>query len=425
MATTTASKTSKPASKGPAVKKPKAKEPDIFVWESKNKKGQTVKGEMKGASIAIVKAELRKQGHLNPKIKKRPKPLFGGAGKAVQPADIAVFVRQMATMMKAGVPLVQSFELVADGLENPTMRKMVLDIRDEVSGGGSFGGALRKHPKHFDELFCSLVESGEQSGTLETMLDRVATYKEKTEALKKKIKKALTYPIAVLCVAFVVTGILLVKVVPVFAETFQSFGANLPAFTLFVLGLSKSAQAHWWKILGVAVISGIAFTKSKENSQTFADAVDRLTLKVPIVGAIVNEAVVARIARTLSTTFSAGVPLVDALDSVSGAAGNAVYRDAVKQVRDDVTSGTQINVAFRSAGVFPTLLIQMAAIGEESGALDTMLEKVATHYESEVDNKVDNLTALLEPMIMSVLGILVGGLMVAMYMPIFQLGSVV
>lgn len=420
----TATTTKKPAAK-PAVKKPKVKEPDIFLWEFKNPKGQMVRGEVKAQTLTDAKAQVRKLGYTNPKIKKKPKPLFGGGGKAIQPADIAVFTRQLATMMKAGVPLVQSFELVADGLENPNMKKIVLGVRDEVSGGGSFGGALRKYPKYFDDLFCSLVESGEQSGSLETMLDRVATYKEKTEALKKKIKKALTYPIAVLCVAFIVTGILLVKVVPVFAETFSSFGANLPAFTLFVLHLSELAQKYWFILLSAAVAAFIAFSKAKENSPRFSDAVDRFSLKIPIVGMIINEAVVARMARTLSTTFSAGVPLVEALDSVSGAAGNALYRDAIKRVRDEVTGGTMINVAFRSAGIFPTLLIQMCAIGEESGALDTMLEKVATHYEAEVDNKVDNLTALLEPMIMSVLGILVGGLMVAMYMPIFQIGSVV
>jgi type IV pilus assembly protein PilC len=423
MATTTANKNAKPAPKTVAAKKPKVKEPDIYYWTGKNQKGLVVKGEIKARSLAEVKNQLRKQGQANPKIKKKPKPMFGA--KAVTPMDISIFVRQMATMMKAGVPLVQSFELVADGLENETMRKMVLSVRDDVSGGGSFGGALRRYPKEFDELFCSLVESGEQSGTLETMLDRVATYKEKTEALKKKIKKALTYPIAVMAVAFIVTGILLVKVVPVFADTFKSFGGNLPAFTLFVLDISNFAQAHWWKIAGVAIAVGMAFSKAKETSPTFADQVDRVSLKLPIVGAIVNEAVIARIARTLSTTFSAGVPLVEALDSVAGAAGNAVFRDAVRRVRDDVTGGTMINVAFRSVGVFPTLLIQMTAIGEESGSLDTMLDKVATHYEAEVDNKVDNLTALLEPLIMSVLGILVGGLMIAMYMPIFMLGSVV
>jgi type IV pilus assembly protein PilC len=422
MATTASSKTLT-KSKAPAIKKPKVKEPDIFLWESKGKKG-IIKGELKAKSLADAKTALRKQGHLSPKIKKKSTPLFGGA-KAITPGDISVFTRQLAVMMKAGVPLVQSFELVADGLENLSMRKMVLEIRDEVSGGGSFAGALHRHPKQFDELFCSLVEAGEQSGALETMLDRVATYKEKTEALKKKIKKALTYPISVLCVAFVVTGILLIKVVPVFAGTFESFGAELPAFTQFVLNLSITVTAHWWKVLAVVGVISFVFSKAKETSQTFADQVDAITLKLPIVGMIVNEAVIARIARTLSTTFSAGVPLVEALESVQGAAGNAVYRDAIKQVREDVTAGTQINVAFRSTGVFPTLLVQMTAIGEESGALDTMLEKVATHYEAEVDNKVDNMTALLEPLIMSVLGILVGGLMIAMYLPIFKLGAVV
>ncbi|MBK8102189.1 MAG: type II secretion system F family protein [Cellvibrionales bacterium] len=424
MATTTTTK--KPAAKPkPAVKKPKVKEPDIFLWEFKNPKGQMVRGEVKAQTLTDAKAQVRKLGYSNPKIKKKPTPLFGGSGKAIKPADIAVFTRQLATMMKAGVLLVQSFELVADGPENANMKKIVLGVRDEVSGGGSFGGALRKYPKYFDDLFCSLVESGEQSGSLETMLDRVATYKEKTEALKKKIKKAMTYPIAVLCVAFIVTGILLVKVVPVFANTFSSFGAELPAFTLFVLNLSNLAQKYWFPILAGAIAGFMAFSKAKETSPAFSDAVDRFSLKIPIVGMIINEAVVARMARTLSTTFSAGVPLVEALDSVSGAAGNALYRDAIRRVRDEVTGGTMINVAFRSAGVFPTLLIQMTAIGEESGALDTMLEKVATHYEAEVDNKVDNLTSLLEPMIMSVLGILVGGLMIAMYLPIFQLGSVV
>lgn len=424
MATTTAKKIVKPAAKSKAKvpAKPKVKEPDTFVWQGKDKKGQTTRGEIKAKTLAEVKIQLRKQGIAQPKIKKRAAPR---GGSAPTPGDIAIFTRQMATMMKAGVPLVQSFELVADGLENATMRKMILNIRDEVSGGGSFGGALRRHPKYFDELFCSLVEAGEQSGALETMLERVALYKEKTEALKKKIKKALTYPIAVMCVAFVVTGILLVKVVPVFASTFSSFGANLPAFTLFVLHLSDFAIANWWKILGGVVIFGVVFKHFRATSETFSDLVDRLLLKAPIVGMILNEAVVARLSRTLSTTFSAGVPLVEALDSVAGAAGNAVYRDAIKKVRDDVTSGTAIAVAFRATGIFPTLLIQMTSIGEESGSLDAMLEKVATHYEAEVDNKVDNLTALLEPLIMSVLGILVGGLMVAMYMPIFQLGSVV
>lgn len=408
-----------------AVKKKKVKQPDIYVWSGKNQKGQPVKGEIKAFSLAEAKNLLRKQNApANIKVKKRPKPLFESA-KAITPGDIAVFVRQMATMMKAGVPLVQSFELVADGLENASMKKMVLDVRDSVAAGGSFAGALRQYPKYFDDLFCSLVDSGEQSGTLETMLDRVALYKEKTEALKKKIKKAMTYPIAVIVVAIVVTGILLVKVVPTFAEVFSGFGAELPAFTQFVLQLSEAAQAHWWKILGAIVIFGIVFSHLKRNSQAFTDAVDRLVLKIPVVGDILYNAVVARTGRTLSTTFAAGVPLVDALDSVAGAAGNVVFRNAIRQVRDEVSSGTGIAVSFRGTGIFPTLMVQMASIGEESGSLDAMLEKVATHYEAEVDNAVDNLTALLEPFIMAVLGVLVGGLLVAMYMPIFMMGSVV
>jgi len=404
-----------------AANKKKSAPRHTFTWEGKDKAGKTVKGESMGPNAQAVKAQVRKQGINTTKIKKKPAP----RGKAIQPADIALFTRQMATMMKAGVPLVQSFELVADGADNANIVKLITDVRDEVAAGGSFGGALRKHPKYFDELFCSLVDAGEQAGALETMLDRVATYKEKTEALKAKIKKALTYPIAVMVVAFVVTAILLVKVVPVFAQTFQSFGANLPAFTQFVLNLSELAQ-KWWLIILISVgTAAYLFGEAKRRSQTFSDQVDALTLRAPAVGGIIQKAVVARFARTLSTTFSAGVPLVDALNSVAGAAGNAVYRDAINNVRDSVTSGVQLNVALRQTGVFPTLLLQMTSIGEESGALDAMLEKAAIHYESEVDDAVDNLTALLEPFIMSVLGVLVGGLMIAMYMPIFQLGAVV
>lgn len=404
-----------------AANKKKSAPRHTFTWEGKDKTGKIVKGESVGPNAQTVKAQVRKQGITTSKIKKKPAP----RGRAIKPADIALFTRQMATMMKAGVPLVQSFELVADGADNATMRKLITDVRDEVAAGGSFGGSLRKHPKYFDDLFCSLVDAGEQAGALETMLDRVATYKEKTEALKAKIKKALTYPIAVLVVAFVVTAILLVKVVPVFADTFSSFGANLPAFTLFVLHLSEFAQEWWLIILISAGATAYVFGEAKRRSQTFSDRVDAMTLKAPAVGGIIQKAVVARFARTLSTTFSAGVPLVDALNSVAGAAGNAVYRDAINNVRDSVTSGVQLNVALRQTGVFPTLLLQMASIGEESGALDAMLEKAAIHYEAEVDDAVDNLTALLEPFIMSVLGVLVGGLMIAMYMPIFQLGAVV
>ena len=404
-----------------AAKPKKAPPRHTFTWEGRDRAGKTIKGESVGANAQAVKAQVRKQGVTVTKLKKKPTP----RGKAIQPADIALFTRQMATMMKAGVPLVQSFELVADGADNVNIRNLILEVRDEVAAGGSFAGALRKHPKYFDDLFCSLVDAGEQAGALETMLDRVATYKEKSEALKAKIKKALTYPIAVLVVAFIVTAILLVKVVPVFAKTFEGFGANLPAFTLFVLHLSELAQKYWFIMFASIGAAAFGFTEMKSRSKAFSDKVDALALKAPAVGQIVQKAVVARFARTLSTTFSAGVPLVDALDSVAGAAGNAIYRDAIKVVRDGVTSGIQLNVALRQTGVFPTLLIQMTTIGEESGALDAMLEKAALHYEQEVDDAVDNLTALLEPFIMSVLGVLVGGLMIAMYMPIFMLGSVV
>jgi type IV pilus assembly protein PilC len=330
----------------------------------------------------------------------------------------------MATMMKAGVPLVQAFDIVADGLENPNLRKLVLSIRDSVAAGGGFAPSLREHPKYFDDLFCNLVEAGEQAGALETMLDRIATYKEKTEKLKAKIKKALSYPIAVVVVAIIVTGILLIKVVPQFADTFSSFGAKLPAFTLFVLHLSELAQAYWLFFLFGAVAGAFIFKEAARRSATFAYFIDRYILKIPVVGQIIYLSVMARFARTLSTTFAAGVPLIEALTSVAGAAGNKIYADAIIKVREDVSTGIQLNTALKTRGIFPTLLVQMASIGEESGALDTMLDKVATYYEEAVDNTVDSLTSLLEPLIMSVLGILVGGLMIAMYMPIFQLGNV-
>lgn len=399
----------------------------VFLYKGKNRKGDKVEGELRATNLSIAKLQLRKQGIISTNVKKKPKPLFGigGGSKKIVPADIAVFTRQMATMMKAGVPLVQSFEIVADGAEKESLKELIFQIRDDVSAGGGFAAALRKHPRHFDDLFCSLVEAGETAGALETMLDRVATYKEKTEQLKAKIKKALTYPIAVLVVAVIVTGILLVKVVPVFAETFSGFGADLPAFTLFVLGLSETMQ-EWWLIILLAIGGGlIAFREARFRSEKFAYAVDKYALKIPIVGGILYEAIVARFARTLATTFAAGVPLVDALESVAGAAGNALYRDAILKIRDEVTTGIQLQQAIRSRNMFPTLLQQMAAIGEESGALDEMLEKAAVHFEESVDNSVDNLTTLLEPMIMAVLGVLVGGLMIAMYLPIFQLGNVI
>jgi type IV pilus assembly protein PilC len=395
-----------------------------FTWQGIDRQGRPTNGEAQGSSQAMVKAQLRKQGIAPKTVKRKPKPLFGSK-KPIKPADIAIFTRQLATMMKAGVPLVQGFEIVAEGLENPSMRDMVMNIKNDVASGTSFAAAISKHPKYFDELFCNLINSGEQSGTLETMLDRVATYKEKTEALKAKIKKAMTYPIAVIVVALVVTGILLVKVVPTFAETFSGFGADLPAFTLMVLGLSEVMQEWWLIILAVIIASLFLFKEARQRSDKVALAADKITLKIPIVGEIVYQSIIARFARTLSTTFSAGVPLVDALDAVAGTAGNIIYSDAIKRIRDDVTTGQQLYTAIRNTDLFPTMLLQMVSIGEESGALDDMLEKVATYYEDSVDNMVDNLTALLEPMIMSVLGVLVGGLMIAMYLPIFMLGSVI
>jgi len=397
----------------------------VFVYKGVDKKGTKVAGEISGVSSALVKAQLIKQGVNARTVRKKAKPLFGSGGKAIKPQDIAIFTRQMATMMKAGVPLVQSFEIVAEGLDNKTLRDLVLNIREEVASGNSFAASLQKHPKYFDELFCSLVESGEQSGALETMLDRVATYKEKSEALKAKIKKAMTYPIAVVAVALIVTGILLVKVVPQFAETFSSFGSELPAFTLFVLHLSETVQ-EWWLIILVSIIAAVtAFVETRRRSKGFSHWVDKITLKLPIIGDVVYNSIIARFARTLSTTFSAGVPLIDALESVSGATGNSVYSKAVLNIRDEVSTGIQLNASLRKSGIFPSMLLQMTAIGEESGALDEMLDKVAVYYEDMVDNLVDNLTSLLEPLIMSVLGVLVGGLMIAMYLPIFQMGAVV
>jgi len=397
----------------------------VYVYKGVDKKGKKIEGEISGSSPAVIKAQLLKQGVRANTVRKKPKPLFGSGGKKIKPIDIAIFTRQMATMMKAGVPLVQSFDIVAEGSDNPSIAKLIRSIREDVAAGGGFASALRKHPKYFDELFCNLVESGEQSGALETMLHRIAIYKEKTEQLKAKIKKAMTYPIAVVVVAVIVTGVLLVKVVPQFAETFSSFGANLPAFTLFVLALSNTAQAYWLHFLVVAGVAIFGFSKLKQSSKKFRIILDRLVLKLPIVGKIVYEAIVARFARTLSTTFAAGVPLIDALTSVAGSTGNAIYEDATLKIRDEVSTGTQLNVALRHAKIFPSMLLQMASIGEESGALDDMLDKVATFYEESVDNMVDNLTSLLEPVIMAVLGVLVGGLLIAMYLPIFQLGSVV
>jgi type IV pilus assembly protein PilC len=398
---------------------------ELFTWSGKDQNGRQSKGEIHASSQAMARAQLRRQG-INPKsVRKKPKPLFGGAGKPIKAADIAIFTRQMATMIKAGVPLVQSFEIVAEGAEKPKMRELVTELKNDVAAGSGLAPSLAKHPRHFDDLFCSLIGSGEDSGTLEVMLDRVATYKEKTEQLKAKIKKALTYPTAVVGVAVIVTAILLIKVVPVFAETFRNFGSELPAFTLFVMQITEFVQAWWFIILVAMIAIALLVREAKLRNVKFAEFLDKTYLKLPVVGGIVHDAVIARFSRTLATTFAAGVPLVDALESTAGAAGNSVYAKAIRQIKNDVTSGTTLYDATKSTGLFPTMLLQMISIGEESGSLDEMLDKVANHYEEAVDNAVDSLSSLLEPLIMSILGVLVGGLMIAMYLPIFMLGSVI
>lgn len=400
-----------------------------FTWEGVNRRGQNIKGEMSGQNAAVVKAQLRKQGVTPTKVRKATQPLFGIGGgpkkKKIKTSDITFFTRQMATMIKAGVPLVQSFDIVSDGVDNLTMKELIFEIRDSVSAGNDFASALKQHPDYFDDLTCNLIESGEQSGALEAMLDRVANYKEKTEALKAKIKKALMYPIITLLVAFGVTVILLVKVVPTFAEMFSSFGADLPAPTQFVVYISEVVQAYYLQALAVLVIGAVAFSQGMKRSPKFKDNVERSLLKVPLFGELLRKAAVARYARVLSTTFAAGVPLVEALDSVAGAVGNVVYREAVLKIRDEVASGQQMHFAMRSTGVFPNMVVQMTSIGEESGALDSMLDKAATYFEAEVDNAVDNLTAMIEPMMMVFLGVVIGGLIVAMYLPIFKMGEVV
>jgi len=397
-----------------------------FSYEGVDRKGAKIKGEMPARNMALAKVTLRKQGITIKNIREKRKNILEGFfKKKVTTLDITIFTRQLATMMKAGVPLVQGFEIVAEGLENPAMREVVLGIKGEVEGGNTFAGALRKYPQYFDNLFCSLVESGEQSGALETMLDRVAIYKEKSEVLKQKIKKAMKYPATVVVVALIVTIILMVKVVPVFEELFTSFGADLPAFTKMVVNMSQWTQEYWFILIIVIAAIVFGFLEAKKRSKKFRDFLDKAALKAPIFGDLVYKAIIARYSRTLATTFAAGVPLIDALESTAGATNNCVYEEAVLKIRDDVATGQQLQFAMRVTNKFPSMAVQMVAIGEESGALDSMLDKVATHYENEVDNAVDGLTAMMEPLIMAVLGVLVGGLVIAMYLPIFQMGSVV
>ena len=394
-----------------------------FAWSGADRTGRSAQGEIKAPSVAIAKAQLRRQGIKAKRVRKKSAPLFS-FGKSIEPKDVAIFTRQLATMTRAGVPMVQSMDIVMDSTEKPLMKDLVRQIRNDVSGGTPVAASLKKYPKYFDELYCSLISVGETSGTLEVMLDRIAIYKEKSEALKATIKKALTYPVATILVAIVVTGILLINVVPQFASTFESFGSELPAFTQLVVSLSEFAQ-QWWMLIGGGIaVFVLSFGRLRASNTKFADAVDAALLKAPVFGSIIRDAVIARYARTLSTTFAAGVPLVEALDATATAAGNAVYIRAIKLIRNDVTSGMSLLQATRASGLFPMFLLQMTSIGEESGTLDEMLGKVADQYEMQVDNAVDSISSLIEPMIMSILGVLIGGLMIAMYLPIFMLGSV-
>ncbi|MCF2862736.1 Type II secretion system protein F [Pseudoalteromonas sp. THAF3] len=408
------------------AKQKQANQLDTFQWVGVSTRGKKLEGELTGTSIALVKAQLRKQGITPSKVKRKAKPLLGFSGeKRITAKDIAMLTRQIATMLLAGVSLVQAIDMIAEGSENKSLKNLLRTIGEEVKAGQPLSAALKKHPKYFDDLYCDLVASGEQSGALDRIFDRVALYKEKAEALKSKIKKAMFYPVAVIAVAIIVTSILLIFVVPQFQDIFNGFGAELPAFTLFVIGISEFMQEYWWVAVLTMVVGGYLFKQAHRKNKDLRDNVDKLILKTPIVGMILNKAAVARYARTLSTTFAAGVPLVDALDSAAGASGNAVYRDAILDIKAEVSSGNPMNWAMRNSNIFPDMVIQMVAIGEESGSLDDMLAKVATIYEQEVDDAVDGLSSLLEPLIMAVLGVLIGGLIVAMYLPIFQLGSVI
>lgn len=395
-----------------------------FEWQGSDKNGASRKGEIRAKNSVAAKNMLRGQGISAKRVKKKTNSILKRKAK-IKPADISIMSRQLATMLSAGVSLIQSLDMIAQGHANPTMRKLLDEISTEVKAGTPLSTALRKHPDYFDDLYCDLVATGEQSGSLETIYDRIATYKEKAEALKSKIKKAMFYPIAVVVVAFIVTTILLVFVVPQFEEIFSSFGAELPAFTQLVLAISKFVQNYGVFIAIAAVGAGVMFMRAHKKSQKLRDSVDKKVLRIPVIGEILKKASIARFTRTLSTTFAAGVPLIGALESAAGASGNAVYRDAILFIRDEVSGGTQMNDAMRATAVFPDMVTQMIAIGEESGAVDEMLSKIATIYEAEVDDMVDGLTSLLEPMIMAVLGVVIGGLIIAMYLPIFQMGNVV
>ena len=396
-----------------------------FVWEGTDKRGVKMKGESSARNANMLKAELRRQG-INPTtVKPKPKPLFGQAGSVITPKDIAFFSRQMATMMKSGVPIVSALEIIGSGQKNPRMKAMVEDVRVNIEGGSSMYEAISKHPVQFDELFRNLVRAGESAGVLETVLDTIASYKENIEALKGKIKKALFYPAMTIAVAIIVSSILLVFVIPQFEEVFQNFGADLPAFTQLIVAASKFMVAYWWVLLILSAATIFGFIFFYKRSPSFQHFLDKVVLKIPVIGPIMHNSAIARFARTTAVTFKAGVPLVEALDSVAGATGNSVYEKAVYRIRDDVAVGYPVNMAMKQTHLFPHMVIQMTAIGEEAGALDTMLFKVAEYYEQEVNNSVDALASLIEPMIMVVLGVLIGGMVIGMYLPIFKLAAVV
>lgn len=396
----------------------------IYVHKSKNAQGKIIQGEIQAQNLALAKALLRRQGLTPISVDKQSKPFFSFKPK-IKAADIAHFTRQLATMVTAGIPLVQSFDVVAKGTDNATFKTLILNIKSEIEEGRSFSESLRKFPLYFDDLFCNLIHAGEASGSLDQMLDRIATYKEKSESLKRKLKKVILYPTAVLIVALGVSLVLLILVVPQFDSLFQSFGAKLPAFTLGIIALSNFLQHQWYFLVGALVILIFAFRYFKQRSKSFQNTIDKFILKIPIIGNIIHKAAIARYARTLSTTFAAGVPLIEALEAVAGATGNIVYSDAIMSVRNEVSTGSQIHSAMRNTQIFPNMVIQMVAIGEESGSLDTMLTKVANIYEEEVDMAVDGLSSLLEPLIMTLLGVIVGGLVIAMYLPIFKMGSII
>ncbi|MCC5074438.1 type II secretion system F family protein [Xanthomonas campestris pv. plantaginis] len=397
----------------------------MFVWEGTDKRGIKMKGDELARNANMLRAELRRRGIIPTVVKTKPKPLFGAAGKPIKAKEIAFFSRQMATMMKSGVPIVGSLEIIGEGAKNPRMRKMVGEIRTDIEGGLSLNEAVSKHPVQFDELYRNLVRAGESAGVLDTVLDTVATYKENIEALKGKIKKALFYPAMVMAVALIVSSILLIWVVPQFETVFSSFGAELPAFTQMIVNLSRFMVSWWFPMLLIAVGSAIGLVMAYKRSPKMQHLFDRLILKVPVIGKIMHDSAIARFARTTAVTFKAGVPLVEALSIVAGATGNKVYEEAVLRMRDDVSVGYPVNMAMKQVNLFPHMVIQMTAIGEEAGALDAMLFKVADYYEQDVNNAVDALSSLLEPMIMIFIGTIVGGMVIGMYLPIFKLGAVV